>query len=80
MDVINVIEVVDNVPLGIKSFSVVDDQLISEVVNQAEQLLVEIAKENGLPDNEDEIETVLSEGNYTNGNYHVTIIWSEVDN
>jgi len=79
MEIINVIETVDNVPLGLTSFGILDDQLSGEVVGQAEDLLIKQAKENGLIDDEDAIEAVLSDGYYTNGNYHVTIIWSTID-
>lgn len=77
MRVINVIESTTEIPVkSIVSFGVFEEQLSQEVVAQAEKLFVKIAIDNGAM--EIDAEASIDDGVYSNGNYTVSIVWSNV--
>jgi len=74
METINVIEIVDNVVIGIESFLIEDEQLKNHIVEQAESRFRACAVENGAK--EPELEYHLDDGYYTNENYGLCLTWS----
>jgi hypothetical protein len=78
METINLIEIVDNMPIGIKSFSVPDIQLSGQVSAEAEEEFKKIALENGMK--EEDWDFWLEEGHFIKDNYSIWIIWSYPEN
>jgi hypothetical protein len=78
MRIINVVEIVDNNILGIKSFGVFDESKVQEVVDKAEADFKAKAKENGCILSEEELEECISDGSWENGNYTINISWSDI--
>jgi hypothetical protein len=78
MRVINIIEVVDNSISGVESFGVWEEQLSQEVVDKAEALFKAKAIENGCPDAESYLEGCLEDGWWSNGDYTISIVWSDL--
>jgi hypothetical protein len=77
MRVINIIESTFETPVkSIESFGVFEEQLSQEVVEQAEKLFVKLAVDNGAI--EIDAEACLDDGYYSNGNYTVSIAWSNI--
>jgi hypothetical protein len=80
MDIINVIEVVDNGVLGIKSFIVEDEQISGEVVEEAERLFIKKINENlgiGGELTAGEEEKAVEDGWWEDGSgYAINLIWS----
>lgn len=77
MRVINIIESIkENPVLSIESFGVYEEQLSQDVVDEAEELFETKAKENGMT--EEDLESSLDDGFYENGDYTVSIVWSNI--
>lgn len=77
MRVINVIESAFEIPVkSIQSFGIFEEQLSQDVVEKAEKLFVELAVENGAI--EIDAESCIEDGYYNNGDYTVSIVWSEI--
>jgi hypothetical protein len=66
---VNVIEVVDDSVIGVKSYK--DNEKGNK---QAEKRFIAVAKENGCTD--EEMDACLEDGYYSNGNYYVSITHS----
>ena len=79
MRIINVIESKSNVIQSIESFGIFEEQLVDDVVKQAEKLFTEKAIKKGCFDEEEIINIILENGYYEDGNYMLTIIWSSID-
>ena len=77
MKIINVIEYADDTILSVKSFPILPTDIEQDVVNQAEKLFADKAKENGLKD--DDLQFCLDEGRFSEGRggYQVYLTWSE---
>lgn len=76
MRIINIIETINNVVQSIESFGVFEEQLVDDVVKDAEKLFMKKAIENGAREEDDDIH--LDNGYYESGDYIVTIVWSEI--
>ena len=75
MEVLNVIEVINNKVIKVKSFIIDDNKGKHPKVTEAEKLFTEMALENGA--REDEIETHIEDGYYEGGaEYCVNLVWS----
>ena len=75
-DIINVIEVIDNTVTSVESFILPNSKMkaYKKVIEDAENLFIEKAKENEMSD--DESEGALDDGYYKNGDYTVYLSWS----
>ena len=77
MRIINVIEIKDGVVESIESYAVVEEQLLSDVVEQAEADFTGKALELGAE--YVEIDNIIDEGYYQIMNVSVCITWSDID-
>ena len=78
MRVINIIEIVDNNVQGIESFGIVEEQLSSDIVREAEELFKAKARENGCFLTDEELVEVIEDGHWESGTYAVNLVWSEI--
>ena len=79
MRVINIIESVENVILGVQSYGIFEDQLSQDVIDVAEKDFTAKAIENGWNEDSDQpIESLIEEGVYENGDYSLYYIWSNI--
>jgi len=76
MKIINVIEVVDGTILSVDSIVIPDDSQEKERVAVAEKLFSDKAKENGASEND--MEDLIEDGNYVQGDYSVFLTWSDL--
>lgn len=76
MRIINVVEMVDNSIISLRSYLIEEDQLSQEVIERAEEDFSNCAIENGC--SEDEVDDFVENGNYLNDNYSVFLTWSDV--
>ncbi len=81
MRVINIIEISSDTAIGggiigIESFGIFEEQLSNDVVESAENLFKDKAIENGA--DEDDLDSAIEDGYYTNGSYTISIVWSEI--
>jgi len=74
--IINVIEVINDSISSVESFIIPDNLQEKERVKAAEKLFSEKAIENGASKND--MEDLLDNGYYTQDNYGVFLVWSEV--
>jgi hypothetical protein len=82
MTIINVIEVMEDNNLNVESFPIYEEQLERDVVEKAEELFSQKAKENGAK--EEDIESYIEDGYYEpvfqpSSNYRLFLIWSNVN-
>lgn len=77
MKIINVIEIVEGSVTNVKSFPIVNPLDEKERVLLAESVFAKIAEENGAP--EEEMESFLEDGSFSEGDYSVFLSWSEVE-
>jgi len=82
MRVINIIEISSDTTIGggiigIESFGIFEEQLSNDVVESAENLFKRKAIENGA-DDDDDLDSAIEDGYYTNGSYTISIVWSEI--
>lgn len=74
MEVINVVELINGIVSKIDSFVWADEQLRSQVIEEAEDHAYKLAIANGFTGDKEEF---LDMGNWEDGNgYEVTIVWS----
>jgi hypothetical protein len=79
MRIINIIEIVDGDVESIESFGIFEEQLSDEVVEKAETLFGEKAKENFPEISDDELEACIEDGHFEMADgYTVKIIWSDI--
>ena len=81
MRVINIIESATDTTIsggiiGVESFGIFEEQLSNDVVESAENLFKDKAIENGA--DEDDLDSAIEDGYYTNGSYTISIVWSEI--
>ena len=76
MRIINIVESTSNEIESIESFCVIEEQLVDAVVKQAEKLFLIKALENGAHEEDFNTEQLLDDGYFENGDYNVSIIWS----
>ncbi len=77
MQVLNVIEIFEGC-LGIKSFGVADEQLLSETVSEAEEMFTKLLEERDV--DSDDIDVALENGYYSDNVYSLYLVWSDIDN
>jgi hypothetical protein len=70
--VINIVEVIDGIPIGIKSHIVESD--CPEEIEKVENKFWQIAVEHGAEENDKEV--ILDNAYYDIGNYNVYLMWS----
>lgn len=75
--IINVVEVIDNSVSSVESFIIPDELQEKEIVARAEKLFTQKAQENGLGDGG--VEDAVEDGYYSQGDYYVSLTWSEVN-
>ena len=77
MRVINVIESSYGIPVkSIESFGIFEEQLSQDIVALAEKIFIKCAVDNGAI--EIDAEACIDDGYYNNGDYTVSIVWSEI--
>jgi len=81
MRIINIIEIGSDTAvgggiIGVESFGIFEEQLSEDVVESAENLFKDKAIENGA--DEDDLDSAIEDGYYTNGYYTISIVWSEI--
>lgn len=80
MEIVNVIEVINDVVSEPRSFVIPkgnNDPNRTEIVQRAEKLFIDCAKENGME--EDDEEEALDNGTYSNNSgYEVVLSWSSI--
>lgn len=81
MRVINIIESATDTTIsggiiGVESFGIFEEQLSEDVVESAENLFKDKAIENGA--DEDDLDSAIEDGYYSNGSYTISIVWSEI--
>jgi len=81
MRVINIIESATDTTIsggiiGVESFGIFEEQLSNDVVESAENLFKDKAIENGA--DEDDLDSAIEDGYYSNGSYTISIVWSEI--
>lgn len=74
MKVITVIELVDGLPIGVKSFIIRKKSDTDRVTKRAENRFKKVAVENGM--NEGDLEIYLGAGSYSSGDYTVCISYN----
>jgi len=82
MRVINIIEIGSDTAIGggiigVESFGIFEEQLSEDVVEVAENFFKDKAIENGA-DEDDDLDSAIEDGYYTNGSYTISIVWSEI--
>ncbi len=78
MDILNLIELDEyNSTIGITSFAVIDDQLIDEVVSEAEEEFTKILEGHNV--SLDDIDVALQDGRYRR-EFSLFLVWSHVEN
>lgn len=79
IEIVNVIEIINGIASIPKSFIIQNEVNRTQIVEIAEKLFLECAKENGMDD--EEKEESLDNGSYDNqSGYEVLLNWSEVMN
>ena len=61
---------------SIASFAIYEEQLSQYIVEKAETLFIKLAVENGAI--EEDAEACIEDGYYNNGDYTVSIVWTDV--
>jgi hypothetical protein len=85
MRIINVLEIINNIPSKIESFPIYEEQLSQEIVDKAEELFIKLIEENRnkqerLSLSEKDKDFYLSEGIYDDKyGYELYIIWSDIN-
>ena len=82
MRVINIIESATDTTIsggiiGVESFGIFEEQLSEDVVESAENLFKDKAIENGA--DEDDLDSAIEDGYYSNGSYTISIVWSSLN-
>jgi hypothetical protein len=81
MRVINIIESATDTTIsggiiGVESFGIFEEQLSEDIVQVAENTFRDKAIENGA--DEDDLDSAIEDGYYSNGSYTISIVWSEI--
>jgi len=76
MRIINVIESFNNVIQSVESFGVFEEQLVDDVVKEAEEFFEKKVIEHG--GSETEIDMYIDEGGYYGMDHSVAIVWSDI--
>jgi hypothetical protein len=82
MRVINIIEIGSDTAIGcgiisLESFGIFEEQLSEDVVQVAENTFRDKAIENGA--DEDDLDSAIEDGYYSNGSYTISIVWSSLN-
>ena len=82
MTLINIIEIGSDTAIGcgiigVESFGIFEEQLSEDVVESAENLFKDKAIENGA--DEDDLDSAIEDGYYSNGSYTISIVWSSLN-
>lgn len=80
MRIINVVKIKEGVVDEIISFGVIDEQLVNDVVEEAESAFIKAAKELGFIGDEDDETDLLDDGYFEISNASVCISWSDIEN
>lgn len=80
MRIINVVKIKDGVVDEIESFGVIEEQLVDDVVEEAEAAFIKAAKELGFIGDEDDENDLLDDAYFQIANASVCISWSDIEN
>jgi hypothetical protein len=80
MRVINVVEMSSGILDSITSFGVIDEQLVDDVVEEAEKHYVKCCRDHKADEDEYTDEELIDMETYDYGNYSVCIHWSDIEN
>jgi len=78
MKIINVIEIRGNQTQSLKSFVIVNDESSETLVNRAETLFIQFARENGCTASKTVMGDHIEDGYYMNDDYAVNLVWSDI--